>query len=324
MTIQHIDVSLIRQDGGTQARASMTQEAIDEYALAMAEGKEFPAVTVFYDGGAFWLGDGFHRVAAHIKAFGFAPIQAEVHDGTQRDALLFATGANADHGVRRTVADKRRAVSVLLDDPEWAKWSDREIARRVDVSHTFVANLRTDRSQGGNVATLESNNHIHKDEVPKIKPAPETSHSGSGDTDKAPEKNDIDPLAPTRTPAPIASPKPAPTPEPMEDVAPLKAQVEDLKAKVSDLQSKLCEAGCQVQELHEENESLHQILDAEDLLAAFKKEVLSAQERARVAESQRNGVMVENRDLAGRLKSALRKIENLQKKAPEAPEEVAS
>ena len=105
--------------------------------------------------------------------------------------------------------------------------------------------------------------------------------------------------------------------DPGEDPAVLKERIKGLEAKVEDLEGKLSEAGCQVQELHEENESLHRILDAEDLLGTFKKEVLSAQERARVAESQRNGVMVENRDLAERLKSAMRKIDRLQKKPPE-------
>lgn len=119
--------------------------------------------------------------------------------------------------------------------------------------------------------------------------------------------------------SPVTPLRPAPKPplDPGEDPAALKERIRELEAKVSDLQAKLCEAGCQVQELHEENESLHRILDAEDLLGTFKKEVLSAQERARVAESQRNGAMVENRDLADRLKSALRKIERLQKQAPE-------
>ena len=118
--------------------------------------------------------------------------------------------------------------------------------------------------------------------------------------------------------AALDAPRPMPLKKPdQEDPEELHARIQELESKVADLQAKLCEAGCQVQELHEENESLHQILDAEDLLASFKKEVLSAQERARVAESQRNGAMVENRDLADRLKSALRKIERLQKQTPE-------
>lgn len=48
--------------------------------------------------------------------------------------------------MRRTNADKRRAVLRLLDDAEWAVWSDREIARRCGVAHPFVAKLRPAKS----------------------------------------------------------------------------------------------------------------------------------------------------------------------------------
>jgi hypothetical protein len=33
-------------------------------------------------------------------------------------------------------------MNELLDDEEWGKWSDREIARRAGVSHPFVINIR--------------------------------------------------------------------------------------------------------------------------------------------------------------------------------------
>jgi hypothetical protein len=42
--------------------------------------------------------------------------------------VLYTVGANATHGLRRSNADKRRAVSMLLDDPEWAQWSNLAIA----------------------------------------------------------------------------------------------------------------------------------------------------------------------------------------------------
>mgnify|MGYP003611146797 FL=1 len=116
--IKHIDVSLIRQDGGTQARAGMDAEAVEEYALAMANDEDFPPVVVFQEGNAYWLGDGFHRVSAHIKAFGIAPISADVREGGLREARLFAIGANSAHGVRRSTADKRMAVSLLLQNAE--------------------------------------------------------------------------------------------------------------------------------------------------------------------------------------------------------------
>ena len=69
-------------------------------------------------------------------------IFCEVHAGTCRDAILFSVGANAAHAMKRTPADKRKAVKTLLEDSEWQKWNDHEIARQCKVSHTFVASLR--------------------------------------------------------------------------------------------------------------------------------------------------------------------------------------
>lgn len=62
--------------------------------------------------------------------------------GTRRDAILYAVGANATHGLPRSNADKRRAVETMLRDEEWVVWSDREIARRTQTSAPFVAKVR--------------------------------------------------------------------------------------------------------------------------------------------------------------------------------------
>jgi hypothetical protein len=65
-----------------------------------------------------------------------------VHAGTRRDAVLFAVRANQAHGLRRTNDDKRRAVMTLLNDEEWGKWSNREIARRCAVHPSLVDGMR--------------------------------------------------------------------------------------------------------------------------------------------------------------------------------------
>jgi hypothetical protein len=51
-----------------------------------------------------------------------------VRAGTRRDALLYALSANAGHGHRRTNEDKRRAVDIMLADPEWSQLTDQAIA----------------------------------------------------------------------------------------------------------------------------------------------------------------------------------------------------
>lgn len=65
--MSHLELSLIRTDGGTQPRAGLNPELIDEYAKAMTEGAKFPPVTVFYDQISYWLADGFHRLEAAKK-----------------------------------------------------------------------------------------------------------------------------------------------------------------------------------------------------------------------------------------------------------------
>ncbi|MBX3583582.1 MAG: hypothetical protein KF810_16980 [Rhizobiaceae bacterium] len=136
-----VPLNLIRVDGGTQSRAMLQNSVIEEYASAIAAGVEFPPVVLFYDGTDHWLADGFHRVRAFAVA-GIDLIPADIRQGTRRDAILYSVGANETHGLRRTNDDKRRAVLVLLNDEEWAKWSDREIARKCNVGHPLVASLR--------------------------------------------------------------------------------------------------------------------------------------------------------------------------------------
>jgi len=52
------------------------------------------------------------------------------------------SAANAAHGIRRSNADKRRAVEMLLSDEEWRQLSNIRNARRCVVSHTFVNSVR--------------------------------------------------------------------------------------------------------------------------------------------------------------------------------------
>ncbi len=155
-----LSLSQIRCDGGTQSRAAIHQTTVDEYAEDYKNGANFPPITVFYDGEILWLADGFHREKAAKKA-GLTEIAAIVKQGTRRDAVLHSVGANAKHGLRRTNADKRRAVTTLLEDSEWNKWSDRQIARQCGVSHDFVNRLRKSLSLSLNDS--EKNDTINND-----------------------------------------------------------------------------------------------------------------------------------------------------------------
>ena len=162
----------------TQSRIAMNQATIDEYAEAIRLGADFPPVVTFFDGAVFWLADGFHRYFAH-EAAGVMEIASEQRDGTHRDAILYSCGANAAHGLRRTNEDKRRAVQTLLNDPEWAAWTQSKIAEACGVSREFVSRLSTaqepscDRSQDA-IRTVERNGKTYEQNtanIGKAKPA---------------------------------------------------------------------------------------------------------------------------------------------------------
>jgi hypothetical protein len=139
--IKTISLGDIRADTSAQPRALLLADKVSEYVERMTEGDAFPPMVVFFDGKINWLADGFHRYHAAFGT-GLANFPCDVREGGLRDAVLFSCGANAAHGVPRTLEDKRRAVMKLLQDGEWSHWSDREIARHAKVHHEMVGRLR--------------------------------------------------------------------------------------------------------------------------------------------------------------------------------------
>ena len=113
--LRHVKLALnvIRRDQRAQPRVKLDEGVIEEYAAAMRQGASFPPVTVFYDGKDYWLADGYLRFEAAAR-IGNDSILAEIHQGTLRDATLWAVGANAKHGRRRSEADKKWAARQLL------------------------------------------------------------------------------------------------------------------------------------------------------------------------------------------------------------------
>lgn len=156
--VQNLKLAQIRTDGGTQPRTALNEATVADYAEAITDGAKFPPVTVFHDGSDYWLADGFHRLFAH-KKIGALDVEVEIRQGTKRDAVLHSVGANAEHGLRRTNEDKRKAVSTLLNDSEWSKWSNREIARCCTVSESLVRSLRENAVTDAPVARTYTTKH---------------------------------------------------------------------------------------------------------------------------------------------------------------------
>ena len=73
-------------------------------------------------------------------------VPVEVRTRACHDAVQYLVGANAAHSLRRSNADKRRAVETLLADAELAAWSQEKIANSCGVSTDCVSKLVNDAS----------------------------------------------------------------------------------------------------------------------------------------------------------------------------------
>lgn len=128
-----------------QMREKLSASTVTEYTeLIQANGSKWPFSTpcsIVRVKNELILTDGFHRVAAMRKAEE-DQICVVITDGTKTDALKAALSANISHGLRRSNADKRRAVEMALSDSTLSKWSDRKIAELCGVSDPFVGQIR--------------------------------------------------------------------------------------------------------------------------------------------------------------------------------------
>ena len=125
--------------GGTQARASTNDDAIDSYVESIEGGQSFPPVEVYFDGTKYWLADGFHRLLAYKRA-GKTEVQSKIFKGSRKDALLHALGANSKNSLYRSNADKRNAVEIALE--EFPEETNAFIAKICAVSASMVSNAR--------------------------------------------------------------------------------------------------------------------------------------------------------------------------------------
>lgn len=325
MNIRQINLSHIRRDGGTQARAEMNSAAIEDYAHAMAAGAKFPPVVLFQDQDIYWLGDGFHRIEAALLA-GKKAIPADIRQGGQRQARLFALGANCTHGVRRTNADKRLAVSILLDDPEWGQWSNRKIADAVGVSDQFVNNMRNER-----VPTVGSSSNYDAPAPEPVEPEAEPKDSEESTDPPIPADEPVDAMGETDCDDPQTQedkPEPAPRPEPSGnpgELAKLLERVKELEAENEVLRTAKEEALSLLEEMKLDLEAANRTLDAENLLEQFQKEVHRAHALCTSYQTRNIGLMNHNRALAQDVKRYASKAERLEKKlkgieAPPEPE----
>ena len=167
--VETIALSAVKRELKTQQRVDLNLDTVEEYKEAISLGAKFPPIKVRFDGEHYWLWDGFHTVQAYEK-LKLTEIEAEVTPGTLRDAILDSVSANAEHGLRRSREDKRKAVLTLLYDEEWMEWSNREIARRCKVDHKTVGKIRSELIGKIKKDNTEDDNQIITGEIPSDNP----------------------------------------------------------------------------------------------------------------------------------------------------------
>lgn len=136
---------------------------VAEYAEALKHGAVFPRPIVYEDPqfpGVYHLPDGWHRVDAHKKC-GRLEIAVDIRTGTLRTALLEAAGSNIKHGHRRSAADKRQAVMMVLG-VDYQR-TDNSIATHCGVSPTFVKDVRSDFDKEHGIAAGDASPRVAAD-----------------------------------------------------------------------------------------------------------------------------------------------------------------
>jgi hypothetical protein len=136
-----------------QARVRLNRQWVGSLYEVLEQGKDFKdKIEVYFDGTVYWLADGFHRAAAYEKK-GWVKVKALVRQGTHRDAMIHAVGANDAHGLPRSRKDIQRAISLLLDDEQYARLSNRTLAKIVHCSDKTVGAVRENLGLGSDRRT---------------------------------------------------------------------------------------------------------------------------------------------------------------------------
>ena len=159
--MKKLNLLAIRIDGETQARVALDQAVVTEYAEHMKDGDKFPPIIVFHDGSEYWLADGFHRYFA-TKANGLVSIEADVKEGTKRDATLYSFGANGRRGLNMNFEDKRNIIKRMLEDEEWGQWTNAQIAKHVGVSKMTVGRVKQQLEEEGKANESDTKKYVDR------------------------------------------------------------------------------------------------------------------------------------------------------------------
>lgn len=129
-----------------QARASLSEDALDDYRRAYQEGGQMPPVDLLQmPDRSLVLYDGFHRYYA-AKSAGLTNIEARVlaaeTEEPEAEAASLALTANRQHGLRRNRADLARAIELAIHHPWYRNENNARIAELVGCSREYVRQVK--------------------------------------------------------------------------------------------------------------------------------------------------------------------------------------
>lgn len=305
-----IELTRIRIDGGTQARVELDQLVVDDYAQAYLAGVQMPPITLFYDGADWWLADGFHRYFG-AKAAGLTKIAEDITPGTRRDALAYSLGANERHGLRRTNADKRKAVATALADAEWQTWSDNAIAKLCGVDHKTVgahrASILGNSQDSGAKRVVERNGKTYQQDTKNIGRAPAVSEQ------PLEPQHDEDAAAHAAPAPPAVAPADGLTGPPPAPRAPAAAPAPSGADRIAELEAQLAELHQMLEGTLADNTEMAKVFEADDRLAAATGEITRLRAQNVVLQSRVDGLMNEKNEAIRAAKTAQRKVAKLEK-----------
>jgi uncharacterized ParB-like nuclease family protein len=247
--IKDLSIDHIHAHPDCQIRMETKEEKVQEYEERLRNGTEFPPLVVFIGEtqvdskdhpmrNYHFIGDGFHRYRAAKRA-GLKTIKCEVNivKNSMHAAVLHACGANDEHGIPRTNADKRRAVEVywnIFCRGMEVRKSSTIIAKICKVTHTFVDTvideietkhgIRITKIEGedGRIYELKrkSKNNQNPKDVATVATSPHTSADDSTEEQHLEPEPDQEPEdAIDSEPEPDAEPEATPEPEQELDAA---------------------------------------------------------------------------------------------------------
>jgi len=136
---EYLRLTELKADKKYQSRATEFLTDIDDLVQAYKDKEAIPPIDVVRtEEDEYIIVDGHHRHAAAQKA-GMERMECRITEGSEHDAFVLSLGANANNkALKRTNADKNKAVTTALTCGDFNRYSNREIAKLCKVSSTFV------------------------------------------------------------------------------------------------------------------------------------------------------------------------------------------